>query len=299
SSSSSSSLSLSDKETLAALANYAAVVIENARLVMQLQQWNNQLEQRVAERTHELNVVNAQLTQLDEMKTEFIYNVSHELRNPITNLKLQSDLLRNHIDSPRRDRYVAAIAKQVDIMAQLIGDMLDLLQLEKMPAQVTLSMVDLNGIVRDVALKYSEHLHGRPVRLGLDLADHPLTVAGEPVQLRRAVGHLMRNAINYTTGGTICIRTFLAGSRIYLQVQDTGIGIAEADLPHICQRFFRGTNVSQSTIPGAGLGLSLVREVAKLHQGELAVESKLNQGSTFCLWFPAPKPVADRTAVAR
>lgn len=71
-----------------------------------------------------------------------------------------------------------------------------------------------------------------------------------------------------------------------LQIQDTGIGIAEEDLPHIFERFFRGVNVSQSTIPGSGLGLSVVEKIVMLHGGRVRVESKLGQGSTFRLWLP-------------
>jgi signal transduction histidine kinase len=109
---------------------------------------------------------------------------------------------------------------------------------------------------------------------------------------------LVRNAISYTASGKIHVHTFQQQNRVCIQVRDTGIGIASADLPYIFQRFYRGSNVSQSTIPGSGLGLSLVYEVAKLHQGGLEVDSHLSQGSTFCLWLPACAVERSRAVVA-
>ncbi|MEZ4682504.1 MAG: HAMP domain-containing sensor histidine kinase [Caldilineaceae bacterium] len=257
------------------------------------------MEAKVAERTAALEVANSQLTALDEMKSEFIYNVSHELRNPITNLKLQLDLQRNNLNSPRRDRYIAAITKQVDLLAQLVSDMLDLIQLDKMHDQIEFSVIDLNTIVANVAEKLQRQVVTELVHFSVDASAEPLLIAGEQMQLCRAVEHLIRNAINYTKQGNINVCTFHRQGKACIQITDTGIGIAAEDLPYIRQRFYRGTNVSQSTIPGSGLGLSLVQEVAKVHEGGLEVESGLNQGSMFCLWFPVSEPVAMRAAQAR
>jgi signal transduction histidine kinase len=213
-------------------------------------------------------------------------------------LKLQLDLLRNNADSSRRERYVAAIAKQVDLMALLIGDMLDLIQIDKMKNQIEFNTLDLNLIVADVASKYKAQLTESAIAFTIEPSEQPLLVIGEQGQLCRAVAHLIRNAINYTHRGKISVRTFRRNGQICLQVTDTGIGIADGDLPFIFQRFYRGTNVSQSTIPGSGLGLSLVQEVAKLHHGALEVESQLDQGSMFRLWFPAREAISTRAVVA-
>ncbi len=275
-----------DHNTFATLSTYIAVTLENARLLENWQRWHGELEVQVAARTHELAQANARLHELDEMKSEFIYNVSHELRNPISNLKLQLDLLRNNVASPRRDKYIGAIGKQVDIMALLIKDMLDLIQLDKMGSQLELQPTDLGRLLDATIARHQALLPDQRVRLHWEGHEQPLMVNGAPLPLERAFDHLLRNAINFTPVGEVRIRTYCRNDKICVEIKDTGIGIATEDLPHIFQRFYRGSNVSQSTIPGSGLGLSLVQEVARLHQGYLAVESQLNQGTTLWFWLP-------------
>ena len=275
-----------DHNAFTALATYVAVALENAQLLQNWQRWHGELEVQVTARTHELAQANARLHELDEMKSEFIYNVSHELRNPISNLKLQLDLLRNNAASPRRDKYIAAIGKQVDIMALLIKDMLDLIQLDKMGGQLELHPLDLRRLLAEAVARYHALLPDQRVRLLWETIGPPLMVNGAPLQLERAFDHLLRNAINFTPVGEVRVNAHCVDDKICVEIIDTGIGIAAVDLPHIFQRFYRGGNVSQSTIPGSGLGLSLVQEVARLHHGQLAVESQLNQGTTLRFWLP-------------
>lgn len=266
------------------------VARENHDLVQQLQAWNQQLEAKVMERTRALEDANAQLTILDEMKTELIYNVSHELRNPITNLKLQLELLCKNGDSPRRTRYIASISRQTELLAQLVNDMLDLMQLDKMRNQVQFCTVNINDVIAAAATKLKPLAQDLALDLTVQYTDEPLVIHGEHQQIQRAIMHLLRNALNFTRLGTVTVHAYRRDNRAYVEIADTGIGIANSDLPYIFQRFYRGANVSQSTIPGSGLGLSLVREVATLHHGDLEVESQLDQGSTFRIWFPISEP---------
>lgn len=278
-----------DNDTLQALTTYAAVALENVRLVHRLQKWNAVLGKKVEERTKKLEEANQRLLVLDKMKSDLLYSISHELRNPISNLKLQIDLLHYHIESPRRQKYLTAMAKQVNMLAQLITDMLELIQLDGMHHQLVFTTLNLAAIVADVVKSCTVLMQESPKALTLDFAypTAPLYVCGEQKQLTLAVTHLLRNAINFTQKGEIKVTIELAAEEVCLRIQDTGIGIAEADLPHIFERFFRGANVTQSTLAGSGLGLSVVEKIVALHRGRLDVTSHLGQGSTFRLWLPA------------
>jgi len=262
--------------------------LENARLVHQLQSWNAELEQKVEERTHKLAEANRRLMVLDKMKADLLCSISHELRNPITNLKLQLDLLHHHIDAPRRQKYLTALVTQVDALARLVADMLELMQIDGMQNQLVFTTVNFTMLVDDAVKSAAARLRQADKLLTLTFEPQPeaLFVRGEQTQLALAVTHLLRNAINFTPRGTIRIQMWEERAESCLQIQDTGIGIAEEDLPHIFERFFRGVNVSQSTIPGSGLGLSVVEKIVMLHGGRVRVESKLGQGSTFRLWLP-------------
>ena len=171
-------------------------------------------------------------------------------------------------------------------MALLIKDMLDLIQLDKMGGQLELHPLDLRRLLAEAVARYHALLPDQRVRLLWETIGPPLMVNGAPLQLERAFDHLLRNAINFTPVGEVRVNAHCVDDKICVEIIDTGIGIAAVDLPHIFQRFYRGGNVSQSTIPGSGLGLSLVQEVARLHHGQLAVESQLNQGTTLRFWLP-------------
>lgn len=265
-----------------------AANLENARLVHQLQSWNAELEQRVEERTHKLAEANRRLMVLDKMKADLLCSISHELRNPITNLKLQLDLLHHHIDAPRRQKYLTALVTQVDALARLVADMLELIQIDGMQNQLVFTTVNFTMLVDDAVKSAVARLRqaDKPLPLTFEPPSKPLFVRGEQTQLALIVTHLLRNAVNFTQNGTINVQMWEDEGEGCLQVQDTGIGIAKEDLPHIFDRFFRGVNVSQSTIPGSGLGLSVVAKILKLHGGRVTVESELGQGSTFRLWLP-------------
>lgn len=271
-----------------AFATQAASAIENARLYDELRDHATRLEQRVIERTQELAQANEQLKELDQLKSKFVSDVSHELRTPITNMGLYLDLLERG-NPTQRGRYITVMQEQTNRLKQLIEDILDLSRLDLTAnTKTALTLVNLNTLVEQVISVHQ--LRAEAVGLELSFTSDVLqpVIWGERSQLMQVLTNLVINAINYTASGKITVSTYLHTERnqVCLQVADTGMGIDPEDLPHIFDRFYRGKQTGQLTIPGTGLGLAIVKEIVQHHQGNVEIVSHVGHGSIFRICFP-------------
>ncbi|MBP6471202.1 MAG: GAF domain-containing protein [Chloroflexi bacterium] len=254
------------------------------------------LEQRVATRTHELAKANERLQELDRLKSKFVSDVSHELRTPITNLSLYLDLLQRGRQD-RRGQYEAILRKQVDRLNSLIDDTLQLSRLDMGKTQMQLAPQDVNKIVAECTAEIQSLAEKAD---GVQIVTHFWPdlppILGDREQLEVVLENLLQNALAYTPKGVIRVGT-QPGSHetICITVADTGTGIAAADLPHIFERFYRGTAVSQSTLPGTGLGLSIAREIVQKHHGDIQVESQPGNGTTFTVCLPTAPEAQEQT----
>lgn len=254
------------------------------------------LEQRVATRTHELAEANERLQELDRLKSKFVSDVSHELRTPITNLSLYLDLLQRGRQD-RRGQYEAILRKQVDRLNSLIDDTLQLSRLDMGKTQMQLAPQNVNKIVAEcVAEIHSLAEKVDSVQISTHFAPNLPLIWGDKEQLEVVLQNLLQNSLAYTPKGVIGVST-QAGPHetVCITVADTGTGIAAADLPHIFERFYRGTAVSQSTLPGTGLGLSIAREIVQKHHGDIRVESQPGVGTTFTVCLPTVPEAQEQT----
>ncbi len=219
--------------------------------------------------------------ELDRMKDMFIADVSHELRTPTTNISLYLDLL--HSAAPEKwPQYMKVIKDQSHQLAKLVDDILDLSRLARARAQkMEFSLLDINTLIEQVIVAHQPLADASGVKIKFTPSLHLSPLQGEPNQLARMVTNLISNAIRYTLQGEVNVRTLNGDSRVCIEVRDTGVGIDKEDLPHIFDRFYRGSNVRQSNIHGTGLGLAIVKEISDLHGGTIEVKSTLNKGSTF------------------
>ncbi|MFN8486148.1 MAG: sensor histidine kinase [Caldilineaceae bacterium] len=275
------------------------IASENAQLVEQLQALNADLEVKIEERTKDLAEANTQLKRLDQMKSAFLLNVSHELRSPVTSLKfnidlLQRELIRTNSMSGKSERYLATLTKHIDFLARLIEDMLNLLQLEHESDALEFTTVDLNMIVETTLMDYQTPIDVAGLTLIYKPAAYLPSVKADPARIVQMLTCLLNNAIAYNhTKGQIGVSTrFNDNQQVGIEIKDTGIGISSEDIPHIFERFYRGTVVNESAIPGTGLGLSIVKEIINLHNGRIEVESQLGKGACFTVWLPVDE--ADR-----
>ena len=267
-----------DLKTVSILASHAAVAIENARLV-------EDLEKRVAERTAEQQIAYEDLKKLDKLKTKLIEDISHELRTPAANILLYLDLMeRGSID--RQPRYQKIIRSEVTRLTKLVEGIVRLSDIDLLRSEANFANVNLSLLVPGIVESFQQQADAKKLALIIEKPDDAFIVSGDKKQIAEALRHLLTNALNYTEEGQIHIRIFIDGN-ICVEVADTGIGIAAEDIPHIFDRFYRGQSVSQLTFPGAGLGLFVTQEIMNLHDGEVSVSSQVNEGSTFRLCFPA------------
>jgi signal transduction histidine kinase len=243
------------------------------------------LEQRVAERTGELAEANAQLTELDRLKSKFVSDVSHELRTPVSNLKLYADLLERG-KPDKRAQYLDILKQQADRLAQLVEDILSLSRLELGEGKPQFAEVDLNALIDAIMAAHQPSADAIGLQLSFEPDKDLPPVRGERNQLAQVITNLVANAIHYTLAGEVRVSSHFAGRQACIQVSDTGIGIDPEDLPHIFERFYRGQHTSQSDIPGSGLGLAIVKEIVVLHGGNIEVESRAGEGSTFSVYLP-------------
>jgi PAS domain S-box-containing protein len=230
------------------------------------------------------------LKELDEMKSEFVATVSHDLRSPLTFMRGYATMIPMVGDmTPKQETYVKKIMIGIEQMTELIDDLLDLGRIEagvglmREPCRLDEIIVTLVGSLRARA-----KAKGLTLRLGH--TEDVTMVVGDASLLRRAIANLMDNAIKYTREGGITVGWETRGDRVAISVADTGIGIAKTDHVHLFKKFSRIKRRDTIDIKGSGLGLAIVKSIAERHSGRVWVESGLNQGSTFYIELPVGQP---------
>ena len=263
---------------LSAIADIAANAMYRASVV-------ETLEQRVGERTRELEKLNNRLTELDRLKSKFVSDVSHELRTPVTSLVLYLSLLE-HGKPEKRDHYMTALKEQTARLTTLIEDILDLSRLERDATPTNFVPVDLNALVTHVLTAHQPRADAAGLRLDFEPQTDLPAVQGEPKQLTQVITNLVGNAVGYTPAGQVAVRTFQTDRHVCMEVADTGLGIEPEDIPHLFERFYRGKRTVQANLPGSGLGLAIVKEIVQAHGGTLDLHSTVGQGSIFTVKLP-------------
>lgn len=249
---------------------------------VELAAYTTNLEARVEERTRDLVAANEKLRELDHIKTRFIADISHELRTPLTTINLLVKLLKE--GSPdKHTTYLDNLSLQTDQLIRIVTDILSYAKLELRRDKITLKPIDLNLIASMVLHKNQIQAETKGITIIYEPKDDLPAILGDAEYLGVGLALMLDNAINYTEEGRIWIRTRYDAEeqRAYLEIEDTGRGIAPQDMPHIFDRFYRGENVGSLNIPGTGLGLTLLKEIVDLHHGEIEVTSELGRGTTF------------------
>src|SRR5579883_2104087 len=235
------------------------------------------------------------LRRTDLIRQEFIANVSHELRTPLASLRALAETLR---DGAARDpeagpRFLGRIVSEIDRLALLVNDLLDLSAIESGSAKLEMAPVSMGEVAREVAAKFRPVAERRGIMLRVDDLDEVPEAWGDEARLVQAVVNLVDNALKYTpAGGAVRISGRAARELVALSVADTGLGIAAEHLPRIFERFYRVDRSRSRALGGTGLGLSIVKHIATSHGGRVEVHSVEGRGSEFTLLIPrAPEQV--------
>jgi len=235
-----------------------------------------------------INAFNQTLSRLENLfitQRRFLADVGHELRTPLTVIKGNVDLMRrmNILDEESMD----SIESEVERLTRMVGDLLLLAQAESGKLPLNLQTVELDTLLFD-AMQQMRVLTRNRLEMGLGEIDQVL-VCGDPDRLKQVLVNLIGNAIKYTpTGGKVEVGLGKMGDRARLTVSDNGPGIPVEDMPHIFERFYRGekSRTRQKDGKGYGLGLSIAYWIVRNHGGQIEVDSKPGQGTTFCVWLP-------------
>lgn len=226
--------------------------------------------------------------ELQQTKNDVISLVSHEMRTPLTAIQGMTELLADYdLDAGRRREMHLAINDEVKRLTRMITEYLDITRLESGATVLRPAPLRVEMLLERVMLLLDPVVARRRIRLVRRFAADLPPVVADPDLLSRAVENLISNAIKYSPEGTeVAVAATAEGASVLIAVADQGYGIPEQDLGRIFDKFFRVPRVQDAGVPGTGLGLALVREIAELHGGSVSVASEVNAGSTFTLRIP-------------
>jgi signal transduction histidine kinase len=228
------------------------------------------------------------LAEIDRAKTAFFSNVSHEFRTPLTlMLGPLENALRDWQDlSPKRREEITVAHRNALRLMRLVNTLLDFSRVEAGRVQALFQKTDLRELTRDLASIFNSVCERAGLSLDIKCDPLPRPVNVDRDMWEKIILNLISNAFKFTLCGGIEIRLREVGDRVELSVQDTGVGIPPRELPHIFERFHRVEGQRGRTHEGSGIGLALVRELVRLHGGEVQVESIVDRGTTFTVSLP-------------
>jgi signal transduction histidine kinase len=247
------------------------------------------LETAIAQRTAELEGANATLKRADENRRRFLADISHELRTPLTIIRGEAEVtLRGRQTSA--DDYKTAlttIAEQAAQTGRLVDDLLFVARAEAGEPRLTLQAVALDEVLRRACADAEMVAEPKGVRIGLREGAREAVVQGDPEKLRQLAIILLDNAVRFSSpGGSVEVSLDPSPRGVLLRVADHGAGIAADEVGRVFERFYRGENAAARHPDGSGLGLPLAKAIAEAHGGEIAIESRVGEGTTVSVQLP-------------
>jgi len=236
-------------------------------------------------------------TAANKAKSEFLANMSHELRTPLNAIIGFSEIMADPVyakgGSERFGEYSKLVHTAGMHLLGLINDVLDMSKIEAGKLQLHPEWLDLARIIDECVELMRNRADGGQVALVLDIPERPLVLSADRRALHQILLNLLSNAVKFTLpGGKVSVRARRAGTGIALTVEDTGVGISEADLPRLGQPFVQARNQVGVAQTGTGLGLALVRALAQKHNGSMRIESTEHIGTTVTVYLPVADPVS-------
>jgi PAS domain S-box-containing protein len=257
---------------------HVLVMVEDVTIVREAQD-------KLGEALESQRSANATLEKLDRTKTEFLSIVSHEFRTALTGIQGFSELIRDGGLEPDEVRaYGGYIFNDADRVNRLIGDMLDLDRMESGRMSIRTADVDINEVLGDAIARSGS---SPSVDFKADLDPRLPIVVGDRDRLVQVVSNLVNNAVKYSPdGGTVTLSSRSEGGFALVSVSDTGVGIPPEEISHVFERFRRVRSGAAQSIPGTGLGLTIVKQIVEMHGGKIWVESAVGHGSAFHFTLP-------------
>lgn len=283
-----------DLDLLVTIANHVAVAIDNARTYQDLENLAQGLEQRVVERTKDLQSANERLQELDQLKSAFVSIVSHELRTPMTSIK---GLVENMMDgltgtlNERQSFYLSRVKHNIERLTRMINDLLDLSRIEAGKMELQSSPVNLGSLAREVVELLQPLAQERHVTFLAQIIDPIPLIQADRDKLIQVLTNLIMNAIKFTEpSGTVTVEVCQQeDGSVKTCIQDTGCGIPFEEQKSIFERFYRGQTADIKN-RGAGLGLAITKSLVELHGGRIWVTSTPGEGSRFSFTVPNQPP---------
>jgi len=281
-----------DLRVLATLAGQFATILEKARLDAALEAERASLARRVAERTAELSIANAELAKAARLKDEFLAAMSHELRTPLNAVLGMSEALQEQVYGPLNEKQLKSLRTIEDSgrhLLALINDILDLSKIEAGKVELQIGPASIGPVcqaslqfVKQTALK-------KQIKVSSTLDSQVTTLQVDERRLKQILVNLLSNAVKFTPEGGAMgleVKGDAEKSVVHFTVWDTGIGIALKDMNRLFKPFVQLDSRLSRQYSGTGLGLSLVQRMAELHGGSVSVESEVGKGSRFTVSLP-------------
>jgi two-component system sensor histidine kinase/response regulator len=264
------------------------LAVEKGLETRRLRQEARRLEQ-LEEEARRLSQEKAMLEELDRVKSTFMLTVAHELRAPIAAIESYlTVILQGYASLEEQRPMLERAAQRTRELLDLVGDLLSLAKLKQLKEDTKIQKVSLKEILDEIVELHTPQAQEKQIALQMETRPCP-PVTANPSHIKQLWTNLISNAIKYTpAGGEITVRLFPDDEGAVVgEVQDSGIGIAEKDLPHLFQEFFRTDQAKAVTPHGTGLGLSIVKRILELMGGDIGVESELGKGTKFTFHLPA------------
>ena len=231
---------------------------------------------------------------VEDMRREFVANVSHELRTP---LSIFRGYLETLLDDPHQPpgellRILEIMERHSDRLYALVEDVLSLARLESPGAELDLSEVDLAELLHSIMRDWEKRFAAKQLKSHLNFPGNLPLLPADESRLQEVIYNLLDNAVKYSQPrGTVFLRAELEGERVRISVTDQGVGIPEADLPRIFERFYRADKARSRELGGTGLGLSIVKHIVQLHRGSVEAASEPGKGTTISVLLPVDDSV--------
>ncbi|MDD6481144.1 MAG: HAMP domain-containing sensor histidine kinase [Lachnospiraceae bacterium] len=225
----------------------------------------------------------------EKRRKEMISNLSHDLRTPLSSVVGYSEMLQNGIydNEEERNTYIDIIHRKAVYMEKLLSELLEYSRLELGTIRLQKQKVDITELVREILIEYYPEIEKNQYTLELAIPEHPIIGIWDREKLGRVIRNLIDNALKYGMDGKkLRIAVEEKGNHACIEIQDYGKGISQKEIPHVAEQFYRADCARNSKQGGMGLGLFIVQEIVRLHNGRFHIESKEQQGTRICVQFP-------------